>query len=372
MPSRLWFQFQDITFPLWTHAHVHESRTAGVKLLQPHRCPAQPFGPGIEYMGRVVFPNDVDKSLINRPDVKTAAREFVYDWMRPIIVKCPWITIWCGHNEVDTTSEEACRRFRAYEPWRIKYMRQLLRELSGSYANAQTMASSFGTGNPRFLEYWRWVAPAINAADYAELHEYGMRRMDIAGWHLGRCEKARDAAKCYGYELPKMIIGETGIDYFGDPKNDGWRERHGLGGISSDEYVRQLIAYDMWCQQHDWIVGVAPFIWRSTGWPSFDIDEHTSSLLVARMRAQGMDIERLIAAAGQKIVLPLNPHAAFEIAAARRSYMAASPEGRIDIGGVRYAYQGFRHPANRQWQNWVYTIEGDWDPSHFHWFKARN
>jgi len=186
-------------------------------------------------MGRAVFPNDSDKALITRPDPKTAASEFVYSWMRPIIALCPWVTIWCGHNEVDTTTPEACQRFAAYEPWRIEYMRQLLRELGGRYANVKIAASSFGTGNPPYLEHWKWLGQGSAEADYSELHEYGMMDMVIDGWHLGRCAKAREACLSYGHNWPPSIIGETGIDYLGDPDNDGWRKRHGLGGISSEE-----------------------------------------------------------------------------------------------------------------------------------------
>ena len=218
------------------------------------------------------------------------------------------------------------------------------------------------------MEYWKWIGKGGAEADYSEPHEYGMGTMNIDGWHLGRCVQSRDACLSYNHHWPPSIIGETGIDRLGDPVNDGWQAQ----GISSEEYVRQLTAYDIWCQQHDWIVGVAPFVWLSTGWPSFDIDEYTSSLLVAKMQEQGMDVERLIAAAVQERIIPLNPNAAFEKAAAKKSLLPAMREDRIMIGGKRYAYQVYRHPADRQYQDIVYTLDGDWEPSHFTWFKVKN
>jgi len=366
MSSKIWFATQDIRFPLWFHAHVHESGTGGVKLLQPHLCSPQPFGPGIEYMGRPVWNADSDKQFIARTDSKAAAHEFVYDWMKPIVAKCPWVTIWTGHNEVDVTTPEACQQFAAYEIWRIHYMRRLLDDLH--YPDVKIAASSLGTGNPPHMEYWEWIGRGIAEADYTELHEYGMGRMNIDGFHLGRCERSRDACSSYGHRWPPTIIGETGIDRAGDPLHDGWQAQ----GISSEEYVQQIMAYDLWCQQRDWIVGVAPFVWLSTGWPSFDFDEYTSSILVAKMREQGLDIEQLIGAAVHQRIMPLNPLAAFEKAGTEKRLLPAMPEDRIDIGGKRYAYQAYRDADDRDWIWIVYTAEGDWDSSHFHWSKVRN
>ncbi len=366
MPSKIWMQFQDTHYPLWTHAHVHRSGMAGVKILQPHLCSPQPFGPGIEYMGRPVWNGDSDKQFIIRPDSRTAAHDFVYEWLKPIVAKCPWVTIWAGHNEVDVTTPEACKAFAAYEIWRIHYLRQLLKELH--YPDVKVTASSIGTGNPPRLEYWQWIGRGSAEADYSELHEYGMKRMNIDGFHLGRCARSREACIAYGHRWPPTIIGETGIDLRGDPIHDGWQAQ----GISSEDYVNQIIAYAVWCEQYEWIKAVAPFIWLHTGWPSFDLDQHTSSILVTKMIEQGLDIEQLIGAAVQERIIPLNPNAAFEKAAAVKGLLPAMPEDRINIGGKRYAYQAFRDPKDRDWQHIVFCIEHNWDPSHFIWFTVKN
>jgi hypothetical protein len=82
------------------------------------------------------------------------------------------------------------------------------------------------------------------------------------------------------------------------------------------------------------------------------------------------NVEEAIGEAAQKVVLPLNPDAAFEKAGASLGLLPASPEFDVTVGEVQYRAQVYRHPKQRDVQHIVYAVVGQWDK--LTWFERAN
>lgn len=83
------------------------------------------------------------------------------------------------------------------------------------------------------------------------------------------------------------------------------------------------------------------------------------------------ELEVAIGQAVQGAIVPLNPQAAFEVAAAGRGgLLPASREVDVTLGGVTYRAQAYRAPGAREWQQIVYCPVGEWDQ--LTWFERRN
>jgi len=72
------------------------------------------------------------------------------------------------------------------------------------------------------------------------------------------------------------------------------------------------------------------------------------------------DIEAALGAEMQKHIVPLNPTAALERAAAAYGLLPAGNEFDLTIGGVTYRCQAYRSAGERNWQYGVYAKVGDW------------
>jgi hypothetical protein len=62
----------------------------------------------------------------------------------------------------------------------------------------------------------------------------------------------------------------------------------------------------------------------------------------------------------QKHIIPLNPAAALEKAAAQKGLLPAGSEFDLAVGGVQYRCQAFRRADDRDTQYGLYAILGDW------------
>ena len=82
------------------------------------------------------------------------------------------------------------------------------------------------------------------------------------------------------------------------------------------------------------------------------------------------EVEKIIGDELQKVVLPLNPDAAFEMSGATFSYLPASPETDITVEGVTYRAQVYRHWEQRDVQHIVYAPVGEW--GNLTWFYRPN
>jgi len=83
-----------------------------------------------------------------------------------------------------------------------------------------------------------------------------------------------------------------------------------------------------------------------------------------------IDVEAVIGEAAQAHILPLNPAAAFERAAALRCLLPASREFDVAVGGATYRAQAYRGSDDRERQHIVYCPIGDW--SDLRWFDRLN
>jgi len=72
------------------------------------------------------------------------------------------------------------------------------------------------------------------------------------------------------------------------------------------------------------------------------------------------DIEATLGAEMQKHIIPLNPAAALEKAAAKQGLLPAGSEFDLTVGGVQYRCQAFRRADERDTQYGLYAVMGDW------------
>jgi hypothetical protein len=231
----------------------------------------------------------------------------------------------------------------------------------------KTVSYCFSTGNP-YLSLWPILGLGLHDADYLGLHEYGMKRMTLDGWHLLRYRKVIAALRDAGHHVPPILITETGVDYNGNPDTDGWRGQ----GISKMDYVAQLAAYDQELQQDPEVVAATPFTWMHQGWPSFAIDRFTSRLLSSYMKEQNVpdaSFEQLLGDEMQGFVIAQNINAAFYKYGRSHGWESISREVYHMIRGKSYRAQVWYSPADTT-QHIVYTEVGNW--AHVRHFDREN
>jgi hypothetical protein len=103
------------------------------------------------------------------------------------------------------------------------------------------------------------------------------------------------------------------------------------------------------------LAAVAPFTWLSTGWPSFDIDEATSAMLVAKWEPVAVEpgtlpaitAEYLELARGYKV--PINPDGALAKSMMASGQLPASDE--FDHTGAAARQWGYRR-SDATWHLW--------------------
>lgn len=381
MASKLTFQIQNPTGwqgtpeqPGWLKTHILTSGVKMVKILDPDACGSDPL-PSIQTIGRLYFANNSDHPLILRG--AAGAREYVA-WCLPRIDRAPWVYAWEGPNEPEVSDLESCRWLNEFEYERVQQF-----HARGLRTVSYTLGTSHPAGPandplPTIQAKWRALQPAAAITDYLGLHEYGMRTLDptpLNQWHVGHYKLGVEVLRGMG-RVPPVLITEFGIDYGGNAATDGWRQA--LGGDET-AYMRQLAARDAEYAADPQVHGVFIFLWHPhTGqWPSFVMIESMSWRMTQYVRNQGAfdpgitsntaDIEATIAGAIQRHIVPLNPSAALEKAAATLGLLPASDEVR-DVPG--YVAQAFREAGAREWQHIAYCKDGDW--GNIRWFRRAN
>jgi len=280
--SKLTWHIQDPCawrWPSWLKGHITGSGTSWVKIMDPDQSGKDPF-PGLRTISRLWFPDDADKRLIPRGAV--GAREYVEGCL-PRIRGASWVYAWEGPNEPDTSTLDAVRQWAEFETARVRIMHEY---------GYRTVSGCFGTGRPEGDDAqqdaaWQIIGPAIAETDYLGLHEYGMHAMQPPdGWHLLRYRRAVAYLEKHGYRIPPILITETGIDYSGDPDNDGWRVA--LNGNVA-EYICQLAWYDSEICRDDIVQAAFVFTAAPHGgqWQSFELTEDISTLLCDHIRSTG-------------------------------------------------------------------------------------
>lgn len=268
MGSKLSFHTQQPSYPEWLKRHVREAGVQWVKIMDPDAGTADPFG--VRTIGRLFFANDADKALIVEG---AAGADKYYAMAKPRMDKAAWVYAWEGPNEPAVDTPMACRNLGAFGR-RLGY---LMHQDGRRY-----VALSLSTGNPPDDAYWLYLGVGLQHADYLGLHEYGMHVMTLDGWHLLRYRKAVAALKQYGFNAPPIFITETGIDYSGNPIEDGWRK-----WADEAAYMAQLAAYDAELQKDPLVLGACPFTWMPYNWPSFEMVESMSYRMSQYVKAQG-------------------------------------------------------------------------------------
>ena len=316
--SRLGFHVQRPAYPSWLKDHVARSGAKYVKILNADLGEAEPFGLNLIYIGRLHFgTGEPDKELVWQG---SAGAEAWWAMAGLRIRACPWINIWEGPNEPAIKSEEQAHVFVDFELRRIEIL----------HAHELKAASGvFSTGCP-YLSLWAILGYMLSDTDFLALHQYGMRTMSLTAplnaRHLLRHRKVIQALRDAGHRVPPILITETGIDFAGDSKNDGWRK----WTTGPTDYLGQLAAYDRAVQEDAEVECILPFTWMHENWASFHIGSIMSGVLTDYMEAYNMELsegdKRFIGDHLQRFVIPQNPEAALYKYGNARGWQPISPE----------------------------------------------
>lgn len=320
----------------------HANALGAVKLLDPDYGEYTKFSAPI--LGRLVFANNTDREYIKRG--ASGAEDWFNNEFWPRASRCPEIEIWEGPNEPiiwnDVDANILCSFYvRLAQLYHAK--------------NKKIAGPNFSTQHPEVV-LWKWLGPMLSVLDYLTRHDYAkdISFPETDTENLYRIVDDVIEIRKNGFRVPPILITETGIDFGGDPNNDGWRAR----GISAQDYTTRLWQFAIRVRAKvPEIEAIYPFIWLSTGWPSFDIKQEESQMLVDKRPESEMTLEQQLADAIQNHIIPLNPNAALEKRAQQDGWVPASDEVR-DVAG--YVVQGFRRPGEEGVQKVYGCVDGDW------------
>ena len=341
--SKLALHIQRPTVPQWLKQFVVDAGIEHVVLMQPDLYDAPPFGDTVKYTGRLYWDNEPDKELIWRG---TWGANAYWDMCYPRIAKAPWVDMWLGPCEpgftrLEQNHEEAVYKAAAWSAFHV----------CGAdiwhAAHLRLATAAFSTGSFQ-LNLAPWLYEGIDACDALTLHQYGMRTMlNPTRDHLLRHRDIREALLHWGVNKA-VIITETGIDYAGNPYQDGWRAQ----GISGREYADQGVQYLHTLDEDAEVLYGAFFTHEHEGWPSFALDQAWSEqCLLPALRAAGDSLPEY----AQQFVIPQNQAAAFYTYGRARGWEPISPE--FDYGSQRA--QVWYSPED-QMQHVLYCTRGDW------------
>jgi hypothetical protein len=345
--TQLWLQCQGHNYDPWVIEHAR--RLGGVKLINPQYGEWQKFrDAGVPILGRMVWDDDSDKVHIFNG---AAGADAWFKDFWPTARQMGAITLWEGPNEpiaFTVTQAQALNAFTAR-------LADLFHD-----NGLKLVGINFSTGHPAF-EIWELMGNALNKVDFLGRHSYACEEPWFGRdqwWHPYRLVADVKAIRDAGLRIPPIILGETGIDHAGDPDTDGWRAR----GVSREDYTTLLVQYALRLGSLvPELVAVAPFVWLSTGWPSFDIDCETSEMLVAKWKPATAQPElepvpddtleeRIRNAAWTLRGIPYNPDAAFALYAREHGLgapLTIEAYGQVDgyalqayVGGIVYAKVG--------------------------------
>jgi len=357
--SKLSFHNQKPWYHPWLKEHVIRSNVDMVKLLEPHRGAASPFGNDILYNARFYRDDEPDKELIWEGEA--GARKWVEMFALDIDACASWIHFVEGPNEPTIWTRDQANRLADFEQRRIDLIWERWRLLGSSLC--------FSTGHPDIALYTAFREVLAKTA-LLNIHCYGMRTMDPKirenADHLYRWRDIFSFLRREGIRIPPTIISETGIDLSGDPDSCGYR----AWGFSDEQYLDQLLGNDDLLQEEPAIYCATPFTWNHEGWPSFAIEQHLSMILSSQVGIRNSSLTDTIGKFVQAGVVPLNENAALAREGSVQGFVPASDERTILIAGMIYVAQVFRDPEDLEWQHIAYCEHGDW--GNIHWFCRRN
>jgi hypothetical protein len=313
----------------WAKQHVTASGAKMIKQINPDLVESW-FGGDV--IGRLWWNGEPDKQLVWSGGPGADAW---WNLAHGRIASRPSIKLWEGPNEVAIDTVAKAQQFRDFE----------LRRCAILHANglkAVSGCTSTGCWEPWVYPY---LFPVFNLTDYWEVHEYGMHAMTLDGNHLLRYRKVLAQLKQNSIRIPPFIIGETGIDFAGNPTTDGWKAQ----GLSPAQYAAQLNAYLLEVVKDPEVICVTPFTWSAQGWPSFDMTEDVSGLYTNYVKVlHPAPVDDLLAWA-ETIVIPINPNAGLFRYIYDKGWVPQSQEMTHD--GVPYMW-GF-HSNLRTLCGWI-------------------
>jgi hypothetical protein len=226
---------------------------------------------GVRTIGRVF----IDDNLSNRLVTQGAAG--VEQWIylcRGEYEKAPHVWSWQGPNEYIIDSFDKAARWNEFH---IEWIERM------SALGKRCMAGNINTGWPRLQKfgdappYPPALRPTIEALvqhdGILSLHEYGPGDMrQGVGAHCLRYRNTVGALEKAGVPIPRIFIGETGIDvpdpnFPLDHHHRGWTEWTDRAG-----YLEQLRWYAGELAQDDYVIGAAIFTVCNWDWITFNVD----------------------------------------------------------------------------------------------------
>lgn len=341
MVTALWMQCQGHNYDPWVVEHA--KALGGVKLINPQYGDWRKFvDAGVPILGRMVWPNDSDKGHIYN-GAEGAEAWFDDFWITARAMGA--ITLWEGPNEPtawNVTQAEALDAFTAR-------LADLFHD-----NGLRIVGLNFSTGHPD-LGVWQHLGNALAKVDYLGRHSYACEEpwFDRSHWwHPYRLVEDVRAIRAAGLRVPPIILGETGIDRAGDAMADGWRAR----GVDANTYTTLLVQYALRLGSLvPELAAVSPFVWLSTGWPSFDIDQATSAMLVAKWQPAQSVPDALPAITdayleqARRHKVPINPDGALAQSIMAAKQLPASDE--FDHTGGAARQWGYRR-SDATWHMW--------------------
>lgn len=265
-----------------------------------------------------------------------------------------------GYNEAGKGIEEAYSFFELYRG-------QLLHNVGASvcYNNSSVGEPAEGV----WPLHKKWLDD-MQPGDYVGVHEYWSDTADIDNkWHCARWQ----LIPLLAYK-PKVVT-ECGRDVTPDTGKGkpGYKQT-----TNDDGFMVDLIKYNELIKRWPEVRGATVFQVGSIDpqfaafdvtslWPRV-VEKYTTEAIVIPApppvtpppTSSKEEIERALGAEMQKYVIPLNPTAALERAAAAYGLLPASREFDLTIGGKTYRCQAYRSPGQREWQYGYYCEVPVW------------
>lgn len=220
---------------------------------------------GRKTIGRVYVEDHISNEWIMRGDVAA--------WLalcEPYYQRAEWVHAWEGPNEPPVETLQQRQALTAFTVAWAKRMRQRGR---------RTVGLNISVGRPD-IGVAGDLGPALQYLDYVGLHEYGAPSMQHGqSWYCLRYRRTVAEWQAAGFTVPKIIIGECGIDggVLGpETAKQGWQRF-----ASEQEYAAQLDWYAGEISKDPLVVGAVAFTATPAGWASFDVTESLSRRIAA-------------------------------------------------------------------------------------------
>lgn len=317
------YQFQGMASG-WAQQQAKDSGVHMIKQINPDAVDTSWFTGAI--IGRLWWDGEPDKQLVWQGG---QGAEQWWNMAKPRIAKCPGVVFWEGPNEPAIDNTVKAQQFSAFEARRIEILHaNALKAVSG--------ITSTGCWEP-------FVYPNMYnvflATDFWEVHEYGMHSMALTDTgHLLRYRRLIKQLKAAGIRVPPIIIGETGIDFAGNPITDGWQAQ----GLTTQQYADQLIAYLKEVAKDPEVVLVTPFVWSAQCWPSFEMNEAVSTLWTNYIKSVQPPVDTFLQEAN-KYVFPVNLNAALNKYILGKGWSLDSIEFQVQGWTCEWAYDATRN-----------------------------